>query len=235
MKRLHRKPEVIFSVEQANDRLQDIFRNHGFGDFPHAQRVRLAEFYHLLMTHQLTDNVTRLTKFRDVAIKHFIDSLIITRHTKLMFPLLDIGTGAGFPGIPLKIMFPNDKIILAEGVKRRVDFLKAVREEMKLENLDIIGRNIDSSFVYPVKGAITRAVEVIGQTLKNVSQSLEIGGQVFLMKGPNVEPEIREAKREWGEYFELVQDVQYDLPKTPHQRRLVVYKKIKTPKLEPQT
>jgi len=229
---VHRKPEVIFNLEQANDRLQDIFRNHGFGDFPHNERKRLAEFYVLLMTHQLTDNVTRLTKFRDVAIKHFIDSIIITRFTKLTFPLLDIGTGAGFPGIPLKIMFPNEKIILAEGVKRRVDFLKAVRDEMKLENLDIIGRNIDSNFVYPVKGAITRAVEVVSQTLKNVSQSLEVGGKVFLMKGPNVEPEIREAKREWGEYFELETDKEYDLPQTPNQRRLVIYRKIKTPALE---
>ena len=129
-------------------------------------------------------------------------------------------------------MFPNEKIILAEGVKRRVDFLKAVRDEMKLENLDIIGRNIDSNFVYPVKGAITRAVEVVSQTLKNVSQSLEVGGKVFLMKGPNVEPEIREAKREWGEYFELETDKEYDLPQTPNQRRLVIYRKIKTPALE---
>lgn len=232
---VHRKPEVIFTQEQANDRLYDIFKNHGFGQFPHAERIRLAEFYHLLMTHQLTDNVTRLTKFRDVAIKHFIDSLIITRHTELMFPLLDIGTGAGFPGIPLKIIYPKDKIILAEGVRKRVDFLKAVRQEMKLEALDIIGRNIDSTFVYPVKGAITRAVEVVSQTLESVSQCLEIGGRVFLMKGPNVEPELRQAEHQWGEYFKLVQDVRYDLPQTPHQRRLVVYEKIKTPKIENKT
>jgi 16S rRNA (guanine527-N7)-methyltransferase len=183
------------------------------------------------MTHQLTDNVTRLTKFRDVAIKHFIDSIIVTRFAKLKFPLLDIGTGAGFPGIPLKIIFPKEKIILAEGVKRRVDFLKAVREEMHLENLDIIGRNIDKEFVYPVKGAITRAVEVVSQTLENVSQSLEVGGQVFLMKGPNVEPEIREAARDWGTYYKLVLDKSYELPSTPHQRRLLVYEKIKTPEL----
>jgi 16S rRNA (guanine527-N7)-methyltransferase len=225
---VHRKPDVIFTVEQANDRLLDIFYNHGFGEFPHSERRRLAEFYHLLMTHQLTDNVTRLTKFRDIAIKHFIDSLIITRFTKLSFPLLDIGTGAGFPGVPLKIMFPNEKIILAEGVKRRVDFLKAVREEMKLENLDIIGRNIDSTFVYPVQGAITRAVEPISQTLESVSNCLQVGGKVFLMKGPNVTPEIRLAEREWGSMFKLVLDKEYELPKTPHQRRLVVYQKIKT-------
>src|SRR4029077_19862661 len=132
-----------------------------------------AEFYHLLMNHQLTDNVTRLVKFRDIGIKHFIDSLIAPRLSQLSFPLLDVGTGPGFPGIPLKIMFPKEKIILAEGVRRRVDFLKAVREEMNLGELDVVGRKIDNTFQLPVKGVITRALEDIGDTLRNISQCLE--------------------------------------------------------------
>ncbi len=148
-----------------------------------------------------------------------------------MFPLLDVGTGPGFPGIPLKIVFPNDKIVLAEGVRRRVDFLKAVREEMKMKELDIVGRNIDDTFLLPMKGVITRAVEDISLTLKNVSQCLEVGGQVYFMKGPNVDPEIKNAKAKWGEYFKLVEDHKYVLPKSPNDRRLVVYKKLKTPPL----
>lgn len=225
----HKKPEKIFSLEEADARLYDVFRHHDFEDFPHTQRRQLVEFYLLLMNHQLRDNVTRLVKFRDIAIKHFIDSLIITRFEKLMFPLLDVGTGPGFPGIPLKIVFPNDKIILAEGVRRRVDFLKAVREEMKLKELDIIGRNIDETFELPVKGVITRAVEDIGLTLSNVSQSLEVGGEVYLMKGPNVGPEIQSALKKWEPYYQLKADHEYILPETPHQRRLVVFTKIKTP------
>lgn len=228
-KTVHKKPEKIYSFKEADERLNDIFRNHEFGDFPHDQRHRLVEFYLLLMNHQLRDNVTRLVKFREIAIKHFIDSLIVARLTKLQFPLLDIGTGPGFPGIPLKIVFPNDKIVLAEGVRRRVDFLKAVREEMKMKELDIVGRNIDDTFLLPMKGAITRAVEDISLTLKNVSQCLEVGGKVYFMKGPNVDPEIKSAKTKWGQYFKLVEDHKYILPKTPNERRLVVYEKIKTP------
>lgn len=227
----HKKPERIFSSKEADDRLYDIFRNHGFGDYPHAERARLVEFYQLLMNHQLRDNVTRLVKFRDIAIKHFIDSLIVPRLTELRFPLLDVGTGPGFPGIPLKIQFPREKIILAEGVRRRVDFLKAVREEMQLDALDIVGRNIDETFQLPVEGVITRALEEVGATLKNISQSLKVGGHVYFMKGPNVDPEMKSAARTWGEYFELIEDHKYDLPQTPHQRRLVVYRKIKTPPL----
>jgi 16S rRNA (guanine527-N7)-methyltransferase len=228
----HRRPEIIYPIPEANDRLWDLFRHHGLADFPHDKREMLARFYHLLMNHQLTDNVTRITKFRDIAIKHFIDSLIVAQITKLQFPLLDVGTGAGFPGIPLKILFPTEKIILAEGVRRRVDFLRAVREELKLENLDLIGRKVDPTFVYPVRGVITRALSDISQTLYDISQCLEVGGFVYLMKGPGVDAELVEAKAKWSEYFQLENDIPYELPKTPHQRRLVIFSKIKTPKVE---
>ncbi len=228
----HRRPDQIFSFQEADARIYDAFRHHGFGDYPHEKRQQLTKFYEVLMNHQLSDNVTRLVKIRDVAIKHFIDSLIITRYTELKFPLIDIGTGPGFPGVPLKIEFPDQKIILAEGVRKRVDFLKAVREELKLKNLDIMGRYITKEFVYPVKGAITRAVEDISLTLENVSQSLEVGGRLYLMKGPNVDDELKNAKKNWSEFYTLVEDHAYDLPQTPNHRRLIVFEKIKTPQLE---
>lgn len=227
----HRRPGKIYSFSEADNRLYDIFRHHGFEDFPHEQRKRLVEFYLLLMNHQLTDNVTRLVKFRDIAIKHFIDSLIVTRMVKLEFPLLDVGTGPGFPGIPLKILFPEQKIVLAEGVRRRVDFLKAVREEMNLTQLDIVGRNIDDTFQLPMRSVITRALEEIPNTLRNISQCLEVGGHVYFMKGPNVDPEIKQAVLQWDDYFKLVEDHDYELPNTPNKRRLVVFKKIRTPEI----
>jgi len=233
----HRLPDKIYSFSEADDRLYDIFRHHGFEDFPHDLRKRLVEFYLLLMNHQLTDNVTRLVKFRDIGIKHFIDSLIVPRvlankDQKLMFPLLDVGTGPGFPGIPLKILYPHDKIVLAEGVRRRVDFLKAVREEMKLENLDIIGRKIDDTFQLPMKGVITRAFAEIPGTLRDISQCLEIGGRVYFMKGPGVDPELKVAVKEWDKFFRLVEDYDYELPNSPNKRRLVVFEKIATPIFE---
>src|SRR5437899_407737 len=169
---VHRRPEEIYSFEEADARLYDIFRHHGFGDYPHALRHHLVEFYILLMNHQLRDNVTRLLRFRDIGIKHFIDSLMVARLTELQFPLLDVGTGPGFPGIPLSIHFEDKPILLAEGVRKRVDFLKAVRDEMKLKQVQIFGRNIDETFEYPVRGVITRAVEEIPNTLHNVSQCL---------------------------------------------------------------
>jgi 16S rRNA (guanine527-N7)-methyltransferase len=222
----HKKPDLIFTLNEANDRLMDIFRNHGFV-CSHEERSKLAHFYRLLMENQEKENFTRLLKLRDIAIKHYIDSLIVTERTDLKFPLMDVGTGPGLPGIPLKIRFPNSKIILAEGVQRRVEFLKHVRGEMGLQNLDIVGRNINQHFVYPVNGVITRAVEDIGNTLGNVISSLQLGGRVYFMKGPGVDPEIPAALKKYGEYYQLHQDISYELPETPHKRRLVIFEKIK--------
>ena len=148
------KPEQIYSTEEANDRLADNFRNHEF-NCSHEERKKLAQFYTLLMKNQEQQNFTRLLKLKDIAIKHFIDSMIVSELVHIKFPLMDVGTGPGFPGIPLKIRYKKEKILLAEGVQKRVEFLKVAREELKLENLDIIGRNINEHFVYPVPVSYT--------------------------------------------------------------------------------
>lgn len=222
----HKKPETIYSINEANDRLLDIFRNHDF-KCSHEERMKLAHFYSLLLQNQEHKNFTRLLKIKDIAIKHFIDCLILTEICELKFPLIDVGTGPGFPGIPLKIRFPKEKILLAEGVQKRVEFLKQTREDMKLENLDIIGRNINPYFVYPVNGVITRAVEDVTNTLKNTINCLQLGGHVYFMKGPGVDPEIQRAQSEMSEFFVLHKDIAYDLPKTDNHRRLVIFEKIK--------
>jgi 16S rRNA (guanine527-N7)-methyltransferase len=227
----HKKPEKIFSLEEANDRLFDLFRNHGFENFPHDKRQKLAEFYLLLMQTQNKENFTRLLNLRDIGIKHFVDSLIVAQLTSLQFPLMDVGTGPGFPGVPLKILYPNETIVLAEGVQRRVEFLKDVREKLKLEELPILGRNINPECFYPVQGVITRAVEDMRNTLGNVIHCLQTGGCVYFMKGPGVDPELNLAKEAWSEYYDLIEDKAYSLPNTPHERRLIIYKKIKSPEL----
>jgi len=224
----HRKPVETYDFHEADDRIYDVFRNHGFGDFTHEKRHTLTRFCQLLMASQHEQNLTRLLSLRDVTIKHFIDSLMVLRLTKLSFPLIDVGTGPGFPGIPLKIALPNETIILAEGVQRRVEFLKRVRTDLDLHKLPIIGRNVNSEFFYPVNGVITRAVEDARNTLGNVVNCLQTGGRVYLMKGPNCTPEISMALDKWGEYFALDKDISYELPNTPHERRLLIFRKLKS-------
>lgn len=223
----HKKPSVVYAAAEANDRMLDMFKNHGMGHITHAQRQTLAEFYVLLMQSQNTENFTRLLTLKDVAIKHFVDCLLVPTLTELQFPLMDVGTGPGFPGIPLKIIFPEETLVLAEGVQRRVEFLKQVRESLNLKALPIIGRNINPYCVYPVRGVITRAVEDVGNTLSNVLTCLQLGGRVYFMKGPNVQPELDAIPKELKDFYKLIQDTAYSIPNTPHNRRLVVFEKIK--------
>lgn len=229
LKGKHLRPEGILPLKEAEERLADILFNHNMGHITPIQISQLAKYYQVLMQAQVYQNFTRLLKFREVSIKHFIDSLIVRDLTQLEFPLLDIGTGPGFPGVVLKILFPEERILLAEGVQKRVDFLKHVREELDLKNLEIFGRNVTREFEYPVQAIITRAVEDMRNTLYNASMCLKTGGKAYFMKGPNVDPELTLVKNELSPHYELIQDKAYQLPKTPHKRRLIVYKKLSTP------
>ncbi|MGE3975097.1 MAG: 16S rRNA (guanine(527)-N(7))-methyltransferase RsmG [Bdellovibrionales bacterium] len=217
---------------QIDDRIRDIFHNHGFEDIPHTTRHQFTRFYIELMEEQKHHNSTRLRTLREVVIKHFVDSLMVLKVAKLEFPLLDVGTGPGFPGIPLKIMLPEPQILLAEGVQKRVEFLKRMRETLNLKKLDIIGRQVNEDFHYPVQAVITRAFAETPDTLRQVMNCLKTGGKVFLMKGPNVDAELKTAEREWGEYFRLIENKPYELPHTPHQRRMVIYQKMAHKELE---
>ncbi len=228
----HRKPTENFSLEEVNDRLRDLFDRHGMAQITHDQRHQLARLHLMLMAEQHERNFTRLLTLRDVGLKHFVDCLIVPQVLReaghpLRFPLLDVGTGPGFPGVPLKILFPLERIILAEGVQKRVEFLKLLRDELQLPRLDILGRNINDEVFLPVQAVITRAVEDASNTLGNVIQCLQTGGQVVLMKGPNCTPEIQPALDQWGEYYRLQADLAYVLPNTTQERRLLVFEKIK--------
>ncbi|MEQ1878372.1 MAG: 16S rRNA (guanine(527)-N(7))-methyltransferase RsmG [Bdellovibrionia bacterium] len=214
------------SSKEARDRIADILYNHDFKDLDEDTLAKLTKFFFMLQEEQSSHNSTRLRTLREVVIKHYVDCLIVPRIVKLKFPLLDVGTGPGFPGVPLKILFPTDQIILAEGVQKRVEFLKRVREVLKLEKLDIIGRQVNSGFEYPVPAVITRAFAEVSETMDQVQNCLQRGGLLYLMKGPNVDPEIARAREAWGKRFKLVEDKAYVLPHTPHERRLLVYEKF---------
>lgn len=222
----HKRPVEDFSFAEADDRIFDVFRNHDFANISHEHRNQFTRFYQLLIENQKKTNLTRLVQLKDIALKHFIDCMMVTRLIDLQFPLLDIGTGPGFPGIPLAILHPTETLLLAEGVQKRVDFLKTAREHLKLSNVKIIGRNIDPEFQYPVKTVITRAVEDIGNTLRNCQNSLTPGGIACFMKGPQVDPEIDQAIKDQAHIFKFKQTITYSLPNSPHQRKLVLFEKL---------
>jgi len=209
--------------------LAGLLRKHGQQLAPDRLDL-LVQFHALLVEKNRKLNLTRIRNLEDIVLKHYVDCFLVARFVpQLPSPLLDIGTGGGFPGIPLKILFPDTQVILAEGVRKRVEFLREVRESLGLENLDIVGRNIDRDFEYPVNGIITRAVEPIRDTLRRVSNCLVPGGIAIFMKGPNVDGEKVDAAGKFPELYTEVEDHRYTLPSSPFRRSLVVYRKNRRP------
>lgn len=191
------------------------------------QLEQLWKYHQLIRKRNEDRELTRIVGFEPMVIKHYIDCMILGQFWKFPSPIVDVGSGAGFPGIPLKILIPSLKMILAEPRPKRIEFLKEVISELKLKDIEVFEHKVVSrSFTTPVKAVITRAVETMDKTALRTSGALEVGGQLIFMKGPNADEEIREMKNRFGDSFKLVLDKAYNLPKTDHQRRLVIFEKL---------
>lgn len=185
--------------------------------------------YHNLLRKRNDDrDLTRITGFEPMVIKHYIDCMIVGDFVRLPSPIVDIGTGAGFPGIPLKIRYPNLKITLAEPRPRRVEFLKEVIRELGLKDIEVFDHKVTSrSFQKPVVAVVTRALEEVEKTLARTQGCLGVGGKFILLKGPNVGPELQDAEKRFPGMFKVLENKQYRLPKIGHERRLVILEKLK--------
>lgn len=193
--------------------------------------------YHNLMRERNQDReLTRLIGFDSIVTKHYIDCMIIGQYFPMPSPLLDIGTGPGFPGIPLKIRYPHLHIILGEPRPKRITFLREACRKIKLQNWEIFDRKIVSrSFQRRVPAIITRAVETMDKTCMRTSACLGEGGLLIFMKGPGVDPELAEIKKRFPKQFRVKLDKAYQLPGTTYDRRLVVLEKLVPPVVPAQT
>ena len=160
--------------------------------------------------------------------KHYVDCVLVAKMLgwKLPSPLLDIGTGAGLPGIPLKIACPDAELILSEGRHKRIAFLHEVVKALGLRGIEIHEGKIYPSFSRSVKGVITRALESIPKTLDRVMKCLEPGGKAIFMKGPSCNEEMEQALSVFRDTYKLSLDLSYTIPHSSHHRRLLVFKRL---------
>ncbi len=191
------------------------------------QLNKLWQYHNLIQEKNKEYGLTGIRDFNEIILKHYVDCFIVQKLITIPFPLLDIGSGAGFPGILLKILFPDEKIILAEPRKQRVQFLKEVTDSLHLDNTHIFPKKINQNFETMVKAVITRALEPISKTLPRISSCLETGGLAIFMKGPSVDKEIKIFKKKFSDEYSIVKNHAYALPLINHQRRLVVLKRSK--------
>ena len=196
-------------------------------DLTPSQVEKLWTFHRFLRKRDRDLNLTRIHNFENMVVKHYVDSMLPARMVDFPSPLLDLGSGAGFPGVPIKILRPELHVILAEGRGKRAAFLEEVVRLLGLEGLEVLGRKIAPGVrTHDAAGIITRAVEDAEKTLERVRRLLPPGGRVFLMKGPGCEAEVLRARERFQGVFTLVEDRSYVLPGTPHRRRLVVFRRI---------
>ncbi len=193
-----------------------------------SQLDRLWTYHNLLRSRNEGYELTRLVGFESIAVKHYVDSMIVSDFMKIPSPLIDVGTGAGFPGIPLKIRDPRLEIVLAEPRAKRVAFLREAVRTLGFQGVEVFPHKVVSrSFDRPMKAAVTRAVETIEKTILRTSGCLGAGGRIIFLKGPAVGPEIEEARRRFGDAIELELDKHYRLPGTTFERRLVVFRRTR--------
>lgn len=162
------------------------------------QISQFEKYLHLIQEHNKVMNLTGITEEEEVYEKHFYDSLLFSFNEDMEnLSLIDIGSGAGFPGIPLAITYPSLKITLLEPLMKRCVFLSLVVEELGLKNVEVV---CDRAEIYSKENkekfdiATARAVSKLNILLEIASQMIKVGGYFVALKGRIAEEEIEQAK-----------------------------------------
>ena len=166
-----------------------------------SQLNAFETYYDMLIDRNKVMNLTAITEFDEVMDKHFLDSVYLFRSIKLEadYKLIDIGTGAGFPGIPLKIVFPELKITLLDSLNKRVGFLNDLIEELNLNNIEAIhGRAEDIAMNKAYRAsydiAVSRAVANLSTLSEYCLPFVKIGGKFVSYKSGDCADEVDNAK-----------------------------------------
>ena len=189
------------------------------------QLKQLEKFYELLIEWNQKINLTRITSKEEVYLKHFYDSLTLNRVVDLKNTnnLCDIGTGAGFPGIVLKIIFPNIKITLIDSLQKRVNYLNIVIKELGLEKIEAIhtrGEDFKGNFDVVTSRAVANIEKLVNYTMHLVAKD----GIFVAMKG-DIDNELTpEVEQKLSKKYKIIKIEKFLLPKEESKRSLVVIK-----------
>ena len=189
------------------------------------QLKQLDQFYHLMIEWNEKINLTRITEEQDVYLKHFYDSLTLNKVVDLKETktLCDIGTGAGFPGMVLKIVFPNLKVVLVDSLQKRVNYLNEVIKQLNLKDIEAIhsrGEDFKGEFEVVTSRAVANIEKLVGYTMHLVSKN----GVFVAMKG-NIEEELTpEVQNKLERKYNILKVEQFLLPIENSKRSLIVMK-----------
>ena len=199
-------------------------------------------YYDMLVEKNKVMNLTAITEWDEVVDKHFVDSISLIKAMDLSEPkrVLDLGCGAGFPGIPLKIVFPELEIVLLDSLNKRILFLNEVIEALGLEKIEAFhGRAEDyakkADFRESFDLCVSRAVANLSTLSEYCIPYVKEGGYFISYKSGKVKEEIRDVKKALSLLGGKLQDViSFMLPETEIERDFVLIRKTrKTPKRFP--
>ena len=191
------------------------------------------EYDKLLLDWNEKINLTAITDEREIILKHFIDSLTINRYIENADNVMDIGTGAGFPGVPLKIVNENKRFILVDALNKRVNFLEEIKKVLNLKNLDLIhsrSEDLAKNLMYRenIDVVTSRAVANLRVLVEYMLPFIKLNGLCICMKGPNSKEEIIEAENAikiLGGKIENIDKI--ILPESEIERNIIIIRKMR--------
>lgn len=191
------------------------------------QEQDLDTYYKLLISYNNNVNLTAITKEEDVYLKHFYDSLTLFKGIDLKenLKICDLGTGAGFPGLVLKIVFPNLSITLVDSLEKRIKFLDLVIKELELKNIKTVHSRIEEfKEIEAFDVVVSRAVAKINILLELGCKLPKVNGLFVFMKG-NILEKLKSAKNALKVLnYSLEKIINFKLPIEESERNIVILK-----------
>ena len=190
----------------------------------------LEEYKNLLIEWNKKFNLTTIIEEKDIYLKHFYDSLCLVKATNLdNKTICDFGTGAGFPGMVIAIIFNNSKITLIESNNKKVSFLEAVKNKLNLNNVEILNKRVEdygknNREIFDI--VTCRAVSNLNIILELSSSLLKINGEFIPLKS-NVLEELSLVNNLENLSYKLENKIDYELPIENSKRTLLIFKKFK--------
>ena len=190
-------------------------------------------YMNLLLEWNNKINLTAITEENDVILKHFIDSLSISSYIEENETVADIGTGAGFPGVPLAIIKPQNTFTLVDSLNKRIKFLEEVKEKLDLQNITTLHKRAeefgrDKLYREQYDVAVSRAVANLSVLVEYLLPTVKLGGRIICMKGSQIEEELKEASfaiKQLGGSVKFKKE--FNLAGTDIKRNIIIIQKIK--------